>query len=138
MSFQNPINALLIPPILYLLSLIIYPSHPSSSSSSPNSKDTQALPSTYDPAVYNWLPAKHPDVLVYKKYTPKELAVYDGKESQGGRILLAIQRVKGERTVFDVGSGRGFYGPGTCLSQVWRVCMEGMGQGEVDIGVGVG
>jgi hypothetical protein len=65
---------------------------------------------------------------VYKKYTPRELAKYDGKQSDGeGRLMLAIQRrmkakddtvgrgwreVRLERTVFDVTAGRGFYGPG--------------------------
>jgi membrane-associated progesterone receptor component len=57
---------------------------------------------------YNWIPSKHPDTVVYKHYTPKTLAPYDGKN--GGMILLAI-----DRHVFDVTAGRGFYGPGMCL-----------------------
>ena len=77
---------------------------------------------------YQATPEKHPQCLVYKKYTPKELAKFDGKRTDGGgRLLLAIQRrmkakdetqergwreVRLERTVFDVTAGAGFYGPG--------------------------
>jgi hypothetical protein len=77
---------------------------------------------------YQSQPSKHPQSLVHKKYTPTELAEYDGKQPGGqGRLLLAIQRrmkakdetaergwteVRLERTVFDVSAGRGFYGPG--------------------------
>jgi membrane-associated progesterone receptor component len=112
MSLNNPINVILLPPIIYILSLIFYPPLAAPTS--------DILPSEYDPKIYNWRPAKHPEVLLYKKYTPKELAAHDGKG--GGRILLAIKRVgggEGERTVFDVSSGRGFYGPGR-LSAVLR------------------
>jgi hypothetical protein len=104
----NPVNTLLILPITYLLYRIIYPSLP-----------VDGFSRTYDANIYNWLPEKHPDVLVQKKYTPTTLAPFDGKT--GGRILLAIMKApggklvsggKGERTVFDVSSGRSFYGPG--------------------------
>ncbi|KAF9971643.1 hypothetical protein BGZ73_005397 [Actinomortierella ambigua] len=44
--------------------------------------------------------------LVYKTYTPKELAEFDGQQPDS-RILLAV---KGK--VFDVTRGRNFYGPG--------------------------
>lgn len=57
---------------------------------------------------YNWIPSKHPETTVFKHYTPKTLVKYDGKD--GGTILLAI-----DRYVFDVTTGRGFYGPGMCL-----------------------
>ncbi|EIW72528.1 hypothetical protein M231_06217 [Tremella mesenterica] len=109
MSLSNPLNLLLIPPILYLAYRLIFPSP---------STDPSIIPSNYSNEIYNWMPAKHPEVLVYKKYTPEELSIYDGK-NPGERILLAIMRVgrdgviKGgeERTVFDVTSGRSFYGP---------------------------
>jgi hypothetical protein len=81
---------------------------------------------------YQAIPKKHPQCLVYKKFTPRELARYDGKRKDGeGRLLLAIQRrmkakdekeergwreVRLERTVFDVTSGAGFYGPGESTS----------------------
>ena len=114
--FANPLNLILIAPIVYLLNLIIFPSIPPSSA--------KHLPSAYDPDVYNWLPAKHPEVIIFRKYTAKELSAYDGKD--GGRICLAILKVgrdgqiqgAKERTVFDVSSGRGFYGPGELFQRV--------------------
>ena len=115
MSFSNPLNTLLLTPILYLVYKIIFPSRPVSS---------KTLPSEYNPEVYNWLPASHPPTICYKRFGPKELSKYDGKGvgAEGGRILLAIMRIgrdgklplgKVERTVFDVSNGRNFYGPGT-------------------------
>jgi hypothetical protein len=80
---------------------------------------------------YNKVPEQHPQCLVYKQYTPLELAVFDGKQGAEGRILLAIERrakakdekeakgwreVRLERTVFDVTAGRSFYGPGKSSS----------------------
>ena len=116
---SNPINLLLLIPSLYLLSVILIP---------PSLDPTAAppLPSEYDPDVYNWLPARHPDVLVYRKFTTSDLSAFDGKE--GGRICLAIMRVGRDgvvaqgkrRTVFDVSSGRVFYGPGTSSERMKR------------------
>lgn len=53
-------------------------------------------------------PAPRPrqPALVFKEYTPKELAQFDGRTSDT-RILLAVQG-----KVFDVTRGRNFYGPG--------------------------
>jgi membrane-associated progesterone receptor component len=120
---SNPLNALLVPPILYLVYLIIRPAAP---------KTPAVLPDKYSEDEYNWLPAKHPDVVCYQKFSPAELVRYDGKD--GGRICLAIYRVdrsgkiapggKGERTVFDVSAGRNFYGPGE-----WSSCMSGVSSG---------
>jgi membrane-associated progesterone receptor component len=114
MSLSNPLNLILIPPILYLLYRRLVPSLPSSPS---------VLPNKYDENVYNWMPARHPDVLCHKSYTPVELAELDGRKNPNGRICLAIMRVGGdgkvspglERTVFDVSSGASFYGPGISL-----------------------
>ncbi|ORY34291.1 hypothetical protein BCR39DRAFT_452553, partial [Naematelia encephala] len=110
MSLSNPLNVILLAPIAWLIYRLIFPSFPSTS---------EPLPSTYDPDVYNWMPEKHPEVLRHRKYTAKELVALDGRS--GDRICLAIYRVgssgkisqggKGERTVFDVTSGRTFYGP---------------------------
>ena len=110
MSLSNPLNVLLLPPILYVIYLIIFP--------------TPSLPTRrphlYSEEHYNWLPDRHPDVACYKKYTAKDLYPFNGqnaKEQDGGRILLAIMRTRQgvfqERTVFDVSAGRTFYGPGT-------------------------
>lgn len=53
-------------------------------------------------------PAPRPRLptLVFKEYTPKELAQFDGR-TEDTRILMAIQG-----KVFDVTRGRNFYGPG--------------------------
>ena len=125
---ENPLNLLLIPPILYLLYVMILPPHP---------EVLKTVPRTYDAETYNWLPAKHPDVILYRNYTAGELAKYDGKDD--GKILLAIMNVgragkipeggKCERTVFDVTRGSNFYGPGeSCvplrlsLNALHRMC----------------
>ena len=112
---SNVLNTLLIPPILGLIYLIVWPSYP---------KTPEILPDTYAEDQYNWIPAKHPEVACFQKFGPKELSKFDGKD--GGRICLAIMRIgrdgkvpdggKGERTVFDVSNGRNFYGPGeSCI-----------------------
>ncbi|ORX37425.1 cytochrome b5-like heme/steroid binding domain-containing protein [Kockovaella imperatae] len=110
MSLTNPLNMALIPPILYLIYKAIFPTPPS---------PLKSVPTEYSPDTYNWMPAKHPHVLCYKQFTPVELAQYDGINDP--RICLAIMRVprdgkipesgKAERTIFDVSSGRNFYGP---------------------------
>lgn len=51
------------------------------------------------------IPAKHPEVLVFKNYTPLDLLQYDGQNNS--RILMGVNG-----TVYDVTQGRGFYGPG--------------------------
>jgi len=127
---SNPLNALLVPPILYLVYLIIRPAA---------AKSPATLPDKYSPDEYNWLPAKHPDVVCFQKFSPAELARHDGKD--GGRICLAIYRVdrsgkigqggKGERTVFDVTAGRNFYGPGE-----WPQCRAGLCEGCSDLKMG--
>ena len=111
MSLSNPLNLLLVPPIVYLIYKAIFPTPPA---------PLTAVPSAYSSDTYNWMPAKHPEVLCYKRYTPAEMAKYDGVKDP--RILLAIMRVprdgkippdgKAERTIFDVSMGRNFYGPG--------------------------
>ena len=129
MSLSNPLNIILIPPIIYLIYRAIFPSPP---------QRLVSIPTTYSSDVYNWLPAKHPHVLCYKEYSSRELAPYDGVKDE--RILLAIMRVpkdgkipaggKCERTVFDVSMGRNFYGPGVsalksrrgCLSHAFKDC----------------
>ncbi|KIR25009.1 hypothetical protein I309_06176 [Cryptococcus deuterogattii LA55] len=99
MSLSNPLNLLLIPPLLYLAYRILVPAP------------------QHTPPEYNSLPAEHPHVICYSTFTPAQLAQYDG--TKGDRILLAIMRVghdgkidpNGERTVFDVSAGKTFYGP---------------------------
>jgi hypothetical protein len=49
--------------------------------------------------------AKHPEVLVFRNYTPLDLLPYDGQN--GARILMGVNG-----SVYDVSQGRNFYGPG--------------------------
>ncbi|CAO3660868.1 unnamed protein product [Umbelopsis vinacea] len=49
---------------------------------------------------------KHPEVMLFKTYNPKELREFDGN-SDNGRILMAVNG-----SVYDVTRGRNFYGPG--------------------------
>lgn len=56
------------------------------------------------------IPAKHPDVYVFKNYTPKELQAYDGTQGDG-RVLMAVNG-----SVYDVTRGRNFYGPGNNMA----------------------
>jgi len=115
MSFSNPLNVCLIPPILYVLYLIIFPTP---------TRPTK-IPHLYSEEHYNWIPDRHPDVNCYRKYTAKQLRPFNGlneKEKDGGKILLAIMNTgrkgeKLERTVFDVSAGRTFYGPGQSCSR---------------------
>jgi membrane-associated progesterone receptor component len=90
---DTPANILLLAPIAYYIYSIAFPS----TFSKPGITEWREG--------YSWRPAQHPPTILYKRYSPKTLAPFDGKD--GGRILLAI---KG--TVFDVSAGRGFYGPG--------------------------
>ncbi|KAH8080077.1 cytochrome b5 [Filobasidium floriforme] len=113
----NLVDIGLVSILIYLLIALIRPAL------RPRTSTPAQRPSTD----YQAIPKKHPQCLVYKKFTPRELAKYDGKRKDGeGRLLLAIQRrmkakdekeergwreVRLERTVFDVTSGAGFYGP---------------------------
>ncbi|CAH7669234.1 cytochrome b5-like heme/steroid binding domain-containing protein [Phakopsora pachyrhizi] len=54
---------------------------------------------------YNWRPKTFQDTIVWRSYTPIELSEFNGE--QGNRILFAIRRA-----VYDVTSGKNFYGPG--------------------------
>jgi hypothetical protein len=118
----NLVDIGLISILIYLLIALIRPAL------RPRTSTPAQRPSTD----YQAIPKKHPQCLVYKKFTPRELAKFDGKRKDGeGRLLLAIQRrmkakdekeergwreVRLERTVFDVTSGAGFYGPGKSTS----------------------
>ncbi len=118
--FTNPVNLVLLVPLLYFVYLTLNPQVPPSG---------KTRPTTYQGDGYDWMPPSHPECTLLRSYTPKELSVFDGKtpspDGKPGKILLAIERrerVKGEdgqwtferkeRTVFDVSAGRSFYGPG--------------------------
>lgn len=59
---------------------------------------------------YSSLPCSHPPCTEFHQYTPRTLALYDGTgssdDNKENRILLCINR-----KVFDVTTGRNFYGP---------------------------
>ena len=95
MGLELPINAALALYITYSGGKLVFPPVPQRKSEI-----------SHDPnASYNWAPKAHPPTVLFRTYTPKELAVYNGEG--GARILLAISG-----RVFDVTAGRSFYGPG--------------------------
>lgn len=55
---------------------------------------------------YNWRPKAHPPCRVWRRFTPSDLAPFDGSDADRP-ILFAIRR-----KVYDVSSGASFYGPG--------------------------
>lgn len=93
-NLSNPINTALLLYIIYSVHRILFPSV----TLPPN-----PVPSEFKSG-YTWMPKSHPPTVLFKNYTPKTLAPFDGKD--GGRILLAIMG-----TVFDVSAGKSFYGP---------------------------
>lgn len=93
----TPINTGLFLYILYSVQRILFPPLLNTKSS------TTPIPNEFK-AGYSWMPKTHPPTVLFKIYTPKTLEPFDGKN--GGRILLGISG-----TVFDVTSGRNFYGP---------------------------
>ena len=97
-NLSNPINTALLLYIIYSIHRIVFPSV---------TLPPKPIPTEFKSG-YTWMPKSHPPTVLFKNYTPKTLAQYDGKD--GGRILLAIMA-----TVFDVSAGRNFYGPGGCL-----------------------
>jgi len=97
-NLANPINTALLIYILYSAHRIIFPSV---------NLPPKPVPTEFKSG-YTWMPKSHPPTVLFRIYTPKTLAKYDGTD--GGRILLAING-----TVFDVTAGRSFYGPGGFL-----------------------
>lgn len=53
--------------------------------------------------------AKHPEVMIFKNYTPIDLLPFDGHGKEG-RILMAVNG-----SIYDVTRGRNFYGPGNLI-----------------------
>lgn len=116
----TPINTALLVYILYSVQRIIFPSTPTQ----------KTIPNEFK-AGYSWMPKAHPPTVLFKTFTPKTLEPFSGKD--GGRILLAINGI-----VFDVTSGRNFYGPSTLFGvhellfrlnfmnrwDVWKLCWK--------------
>lgn len=86
---------------------LLWPPDASSAVSMPSVKDARLTASN---AQYSTLPEKHAESIEFVRYTPRTLALYDGSKAQDNendnKILLAING-----KVFDVSSGRNFYGP---------------------------
>ncbi|EGU12004.1 hypothetical protein RTG_01886 [Rhodotorula toruloides ATCC 204091] len=102
LNLRQPLNAALLALLVVLTLRVLLPAPPFvpppyALSDSPASGD------------YHWRPATHPKSEVWRKWTTKELRGFDGTNpaKEGGRILFAIRR-----KVYDVSSGRNFYGPG--------------------------
>src|SRR5258707_333822 len=104
---ETPLNVLLWIPVGYLAYDILFPR-----SSLPTGS---TVPASYEEG-YVWKPKNHPPVVLFKKYSPITLAEFDGVKSP--TILLAINRV-----VYDVTSGKSFYGPGKRFPQT-RTCVR--------------
>jgi membrane-associated progesterone receptor component len=98
----SPVNTALLIYILFTVQRIIFP---------PVSKPTK-IPHEFKYG-YSWMPKTHPPTVLYTTFTPKTLEPFNGRD--GGRILLAINGI-----VFDVTSGRNFYGPGSLSSSFNR------------------
>ena len=96
MSFDLalPVNTALLLYVMYCIQRIAWPS-----ASAP-----KTVPNEFKSS-YTWMPKGHPPTLLFKTYTPKTLAPFNGQNGQ--RILLAIKGI-----VYDVTAGRNFYGPG--------------------------
>lgn len=84
--FSNPLN-------LALLAILLYTSYPLLPSLKPSRSGQDQFPST--PTAYNWMPAKFPEALVWRTYTPLELRSWDGREGKrivSGLLHVAIRR----------------------------------------------
>ncbi|KAF8840128.1 cytochrome b5 [Paxillus ammoniavirescens] len=93
LDFGTPVNTALLIYILYSVQRLVFP---------PTSIP-KTVPNEFKHG-YSWMPKAHPPTVLFRTYTPKTLAPFNGTD--GGRILLAIKGI-----VFDVTAGRNFYGP---------------------------
>jgi len=98
----TPVNASLSLLLLGLLLSLI----PSTSPSIPS----YPLPATHTLGYYNYRP-RHSKSTKWETYTPQELSQFNGNQQQGGKVLIAIRR-----KVYDVTSGKSFYGPGKLIT----------------------
>lgn len=104
-ALSNPVNLVLAVVLGVLALQYIVPADPNSNTLRPSVAHARLR---MDPSIaYSSLPASHPNSTIWNRYTPRTLALYDGTGKEGSdRILLAING-----KVFDVSSGRSFYGP---------------------------
>lgn len=104
---KNPLNLALVVVLLYLLTPVVQAILPAD----PN----KPIPTSHLEA-YSWMPAKHTEAILWKEYTPRSLRPFDGTNPDHSVPILFAIRGK----VYDVSSGRSFYGPGgpygACIS----------------------
>ncbi|KAL7336658.1 cytochrome b5-like heme/steroid binding domain-containing protein [Rhodotorula toruloides] len=102
LNLRQPLNAALLALLVVLTLRVLLPAPPFA-------PPPYALSDSSTSGDYHWRPATHPKSEVWRKWTTKELRGFDGTDpaKEGGRILFAIRR-----KVYDVSSGRNFYGPG--------------------------
>lgn len=96
-DIKNPVNVALLVAFLYLLTPIVQSLLPSG--------PAKAVPTSHLEA-YSWMPEKHPEAILWTEHTPRSLRPFDGSDPKKP-ILFAIRG-----KVYDVSSGRSFYGPG--------------------------
>ncbi|KNZ50866.1 hypothetical protein VP01_41g2 [Puccinia sorghi] len=104
-EFSNPLNILLSMVLAYRLYKLI-PSFRFNElkAEEDDGSGPRATSSMESMIEYQRRPTRFPESLVWRTYTPLELKEFDGND--GGKILFAVNRV-----VYDVSSGRNFYGP---------------------------
>lgn len=115
---KNPLNIALVVIFLYLLTPVVQAMLPED----PN----KPIPTSHLEG-YSWMPSKHADTVLWKEYTPRSLRPFDGTNPDHSvPILFAIQG-----KVYDVSSGRSFYGPGGPYGEsedletrtyIWLIC----------------
>ncbi|BGP25482.1 Dihydrodipicolinate synthase [Rhodotorula toruloides] len=102
LNLRQPLNAALLVLLVVLTLRVLLPAPPFAPL-------PYALSNSPASGEYHWRSATHPKSEVWRRWTTKELRGFDGTDpaKEGGRILFAIRR-----KVYDVSSGRNFYGPG--------------------------
>jgi hypothetical protein len=94
-DFSTPLNTALLLYILFSAYRIVIPPLAS--------HQPHSIPNEFK-AGYTWMPRAHAPTVLFRTYTPRTLAQFDGRD--GGRILLAIQG-----TVLTSRPGETFTGP---------------------------
>lgn len=125
---ENPLNLTLFGVCVPLGVFLLWPPESSSPLSMPSVKEARSLMPT---AQYSTLPAEHAKSIEWIRYTPRTLALHDGTQGEHSQILLAI-----DGHVFDVSSGRNFYGPnGPYGNFAGRDASRGMAKQSFALGV---
>ncbi|EFP85190.2 uncharacterized protein PGTG_11359 [Puccinia graminis f. sp. tritici CRL 75-36-700-3] len=103
-QFSNPVNIVLSIALVYRLYKLIPSFRFDELNINENDENNPKATLTESAIEYHRRPTKFPETLVWRTYTPLELQHFDG--NNGSKILFAVNRV-----VYDVSSGRNFYGP---------------------------